>query len=68
MSKVVIPGLTRNPVLSWIPASSEMTKLKYMIAGLIKQEHNRNTPFNHIAFLLMVDATFHINKNENPMT
>jgi hypothetical protein len=37
MSKVVIPGLPRNPVLSWIPASAGMTKLRYMIAGVIKE-------------------------------
>jgi hypothetical protein len=35
MSKVVIPGLTRNPVLSWIPASAGMTNLRYIIAGVI---------------------------------
>jgi hypothetical protein len=35
ISRVVIPGLTRNPVLSWIPASAGMTNLRYMIVGLI---------------------------------
>jgi hypothetical protein len=35
MSKVVIPVLTWNPVLSWIPASAGMTHLRYKIAGAI---------------------------------
>jgi hypothetical protein len=35
MLRVVIPGLTRNPVQSWIPASAGMTILIYIIADVI---------------------------------
>jgi hypothetical protein len=42
MLRVVIPGLTRNPVPSWMmniklrfPASAGMTVLMYMVAGAI---------------------------------
>jgi hypothetical protein len=38
MLMVVIPGLTRNPVQSWIPASAGMTILIYIVAGVIKCE------------------------------
>jgi hypothetical protein len=35
--KVVIPGLTRNPVHSWIPAFAGVTVLIFMVAGVINK-------------------------------
>jgi hypothetical protein len=35
--KVVIPGLTRNPVQPWIPAFAGVTVLIFMVAGVINK-------------------------------
>jgi hypothetical protein len=35
MLKAVIPGLTRNPAQSWIPAFAGKTTLIYIVAGVI---------------------------------